>query len=994
MCFFTFLPCSYVVPMLGHIDGHNGHGGAMARVDGVDGVNGVERLPRAVVEQLRLVHLAQLDELSELRTRIRSSRELVRKHHELWQQLTLARNEEAGLARQAASCLEELLERHREVNRLRLELADAEKGCSSGEGHLSVLRRIAEKLSSDSLAKDAKEQKDSHSPKEKVVEVQKEPSVEMEAPAAAEEPPQEVAEALPAAAKKGSKVQKEPSVEMEAPAAAEEPPQEVAEALPAAAKKGSKVQKEPSVKMEAPAAAEEPPQEVAEALPAAAKKGSKEQPQEAAEALPAAAKKGSKVQKEPSVKMEAPPVAEEPRQEVAEALPAAAKKGSKVQKEPSVKMEAPAAAEEQPEEEEQEEDEEGQKDSTAELEAPEAAEEQQEDVAETFPAAVNEALQDLMADFEEPEVEEEQPEEEEQEEDEEEEEPQEDEEVAETSPAPVKKGSRKSQGQKDSTAEVEAPEAAEEEEPQEDEEVAETSPAPVKKGSRKSQGQKDSTAEVEAPEAAEEPPADDVAESVRGVEEAMIEDEDVEEEPEEEVEIFDCEAGDDVKELGLMPTAFAPDPVEIASVTDGSWAATMGVQQGDILLKINGTPVEAMDKKEMKRAMRERPLRLTISRQTFGTPDESMEDLETFECTAPEGIQDLGLYPSAFPPDAMIITSVTAGSWAAQQGVEVGDELIEIGQRQVQEMTAKETKRAMRDRPLHLVFQRVLQDTPSSPAPTPAAPAPSASASVSASTAKQRRSQKPPADAPDMLTQTVNEARKSLAAILPEGLNPLAQEAKGKSPRGSQQEAAEEDGWDDDDDDDWNKPAKPNDKKSAKESKDKKGAKESKDKKAEGKEKKDAKDSKAKQSDKTKEKEKEKTEKSKEKDKPKEKAKEKETKEPKEKAEKEKVKEEPQPLTAFAGAMDTRLGFKVDWPPNPCYVTKVEGGSWAEMSQVEVGHRLDKAGGKDVAKMSKEKLKKLLDETRPLQLAFVKDKKKKKPPKPEQQTDGVFGMFG
>jgi hypothetical protein len=70
-----FLPCSHVVPMLGsHIDGHNGHGGAMARVDGVDRV-GVERLPRAVVEQLRLVHLAQLDELSELRTRIRSSRQ-------------------------------------------------------------------------------------------------------------------------------------------------------------------------------------------------------------------------------------------------------------------------------------------------------------------------------------------------------------------------------------------------------------------------------------------------------------------------------------------------------------------------------------------------------------------------------------------------------------------------------------------------------------------------------------------------------------------------------------------------------------------------------------------------------------------------------------------------------------------------------------------------------------------------------------------------------
>ena len=30
----------------------------------------------------------------------------------------------------------------------------------------------------------------------------------------------------------------------------------------------------------------------------------------------------------------------------------------------------------------------------------------------------------------------------------------------------------------------------------------------------------------------------------------------------------------------------------------------------------------------------------------------------------------------------------------------------------------------------------------------------------------------------------------------------------------------------------------------------------------------------------------------------------------------------PRPLNAFAGAMDKRLGFKVDWPPNPCYVTK------------------------------------------------------------------------
>eukprot|EP00913_Durusdinium_trenchii_P010799 g10130.t1 len=226
------------------------------------------------------------------------------------------------------------------------------------------------------------------------------------------------------------------------------------------------------------------------------------------------------------------------------------------------------------------------------------------------------------------------------------------------------------------------------------------------------------------------------------LEEAQGEDEEEPEEPEE-VDVFECKAGTDIKELGLMPSAFAPDPVEIASVTPDSWAAKSGIEAGDVLIKINGTAVEAMDRKEMKRAMRDRPLSLTISRQAFATPAESIDDMETIECTAPEGVQDLGL-----------------------------------------------------------------------------------------------------------------------------------------------------------------------------------------------------------------------------------------------------------PLIAFASEMDTRLGFKVDWPPSPCYVTKVEGGSWAEMMQVKVDLRLDKAGGKDVAKMSKDTLKKLLDETRPLQLAFVKDKKKKKPPKPEQNDSVLGGMFG
>lgn len=238
------------------------------------------------------------------------------------------------------------------------------------------------------------------------------------------------------------------------------------------------------------------------------------------------------------------------------------------------------------------------------------------------------------------------------------------------------------------------------------------------------------------------------------LEEAQGEDEEEPEEPEE-VDVFECKAGTDIKELGLMPSAFAPDPVEIASVTPDSWAAKSGIEAGDVLIKINGTAVEAMDRKEMKRAMRDRPLSLTISRQAFATPAESIDDMETIECTAPEGVQDLGLYPSAFPPEAMIVANVTPGSWAEKQGIEAGDELVEIGHQQVQDMTTKETKRAMRDRPLHLVFQRV-QDPPAS--------APASSAPTS-----ERKSQKP---APDM-TQATNEARKS-AAILPEGFNPAS----------------------------------------------------------------------------------------------------------------------------------------------------------------------------------------------------------------------------
>ena len=223
----------------------------------------------------------------------------------------------------------------------------------------------------------------------------------------------------------------------------------------------------------------------------------------------------------------------------------------------------------------------------------------------------------------------------------------------------------------------------------------------------------------------------------------------------EEFETFECKAGNDVQELGIFPAAFPPDPVEIYSVTEGSWAAGQGVVAGDILVAINGQAVP--DKKDMKRLMRERPLRLTFQRPAFETPEESADETTAFECRAGPDVQDLGIYPAAFPPEAMQVASVAPGSWAAMQGVSPGDELVEIGGQQVQDMTAKEAKRAMRERPLLLVFHRA--DPGDSSVPTsPPSPAPR----------KSRKSKAPEVD--DALTQ----ARKSLAAILPEGMNPLS----------------------------------------------------------------------------------------------------------------------------------------------------------------------------------------------------------------------------
>lgn len=64
----------------------------------------------------------------------------------------MVREQEAHLATKAAKCFAELLGRHKEVSQLRLEVTEAQRGSSNASAHLSVLRRISEKLSADMQA--------------------------------------------------------------------------------------------------------------------------------------------------------------------------------------------------------------------------------------------------------------------------------------------------------------------------------------------------------------------------------------------------------------------------------------------------------------------------------------------------------------------------------------------------------------------------------------------------------------------------------------------------------------------------------------------------------------------------------------------------------------------------------------------------------------------------------------------------------------------------
>jgi len=81
-------------------------------------------------------------------------------------------------------------------------------------------------------------------------------------------------------------------------------------------------------------------------------------------------------------------------------------------------------------------------------------------------------------------------------------------------------------------------------------------------------------------------------------------------------------------------------------------------------------------------------------------------EVTKFELTAGIDVGNLGLCPAGLPPEKVIVHMIEEGSWAAVNGVFVGDELVTVMGRPVFEMRQNEFLALRRQRPLTMGFQR------------------------------------------------------------------------------------------------------------------------------------------------------------------------------------------------------------------------------------------------------------------------------------------------
>mmetsp|Transcript_99392 Transcript_99392/g.290131 ORF Transcript_99392/g.290131 Transcript_99392/m.290131 type:complete len:915 (-) Transcript_99392:35-2779(-) len=80
---------------------------------------------------------------------------------------------------------------------------------------------------------------------------------------------------------------------------------------------------------------------------------------------------------------------------------------------------------------------------------------------------------------------------------------------------------------------------------------------------------------------------------------------------------------------------------------------------------------------------------------------------EQFQVVADAAVKQLGIVPSALPPKPLILRHIEPGSWADENGILVGDELVAVNNVRVHNINLKELDNYLRrERPLRLVFVR------------------------------------------------------------------------------------------------------------------------------------------------------------------------------------------------------------------------------------------------------------------------------------------------
>merc|ERR1711871_1660816 len=179
--------------------------------------------------------------------------------------------------------------------------------------------------------------------------------------------------------------------------------------------------------------------------------------------------------------------------------------------------------------------------------------------------------------------------------------------------------------------------------------------------------------------------------------------------------MFELTAEEGVETLGFTPSGTPPnEDVNIAQVSPNSWAERHGLlEKIDSLVAVDGAEVSGMNLKQLTKAMRKRPLRLTFLRSKGPPPGPPRSDAygdvqdhdagdfnagydegggggEEFEVTAYEEDGDwLGWTPSGFPPDEVFVTEVEDDSWAYNKYLEVDDQLLKVNGIPIADMDKK-----------------------------------------------------------------------------------------------------------------------------------------------------------------------------------------------------------------------------------------------------------------------------------------------------------------